>query len=52
MISVVMVQRICARFIALICIIYTLSIGIIDIDLSVSVAIIVNLILIELHISS
>ena len=50
--SVVMVQRISARFIAFISIIDTLSIGVVDINLSVSIAIIIDLILIELHIAS
>ena len=50
--SVMVVQRISARFIALICIIDSLSIGIVDIDLSISIAIIIDLILVELHIAS
>ena len=50
--SVVVVQRVSARFIAFISIIDTLSIGVVDIDLSVSIAIIIDLILVELHIAS
>ena len=50
--SVVVVQRVSARFIAFISIIDTLSIGVVDIDLSVSIAIIIDLVLVELHIAS
>ena len=50
--SVVVVHRISARFIAFISVIDTLSIGVVDIDLSVSIAIIIDLVLVELHIAS